>query len=484
MHKKKHPHWYWPPHHHKHYRYDRYGKYGKYKRYGPRGKLFLRAVGLLFMFVLCSVCSVVGLGMFYVGPRLSVPGVDESLVGYYVEAGGSWEGVGGWVESMHQDPEGRLWESVTIADESGRILVDPRGGRVGEMLTEKELRKGTPIEVEGRRVGTVVVSRPLYLLPSLLVLNPLVLAGLAVGLTALLVGAIVSRHITAPIADIIEAAEALASGDMGARVNVRGNRHDEVSMLARTFNEMADSLQKQAQDLQRVDEMRRNLTADIAHELRTPLTIMQGQLEGIQDGVYDPTPEQVESILEETRLLSRLVDDLHLLALAETGQLVMERGEVEVCGLLADAARSFRSQAQERGIAIEMHCPEGLPAVYVDPHRIQQVLGNLLGNALRYTPPGGTITLAAVPSEGQITVRVSDTGTGIPPEDLPYIFDRFWKEERSRRRTGGGAGLGLAIARQLVEAHGGSIHAESGEGQGTSVSFTLPTVDAPYPPGA
>jgi signal transduction histidine kinase len=216
------------------------------------------------------------------------------------------------------------------------------------------------------------------------------------------------------------------------------------------------------------------------HELRTPLTIIQGNLEGILDGVYQATPQHLEPILEEIRLLSRLVEDLRLLTLAEAGRLFLEQRTVDVGGLLLDTSRTFQAQADEQEIALSVQVPEQLPPALIDPQRTCQVLGNLMSNAFRHTPPGGKITLAAETGEGEksITISVSDTGPGIPAEDLPYIFDRFWKGDRSRSRASGGAGLGLAIARQLVEAQGGQIWATSDEERGTNLSFTMPVAEA------
>jgi two-component system OmpR family sensor kinase/two-component system sensor histidine kinase BaeS len=274
------------------------------------------------------------------------------------------------------------------------------------------------------------------------------------------------------------AAEAIADGDLSVRVPEPEHRPDDFGRLARSFNHMA-------QELERSDRQRRNLTADVAHELRTPLHIIQGNLEGVLDGVYEPTEEHIGATLDETRALARLVDDLRTLSLAEAGQLPLVWETVDVAGLLADVSTSFSGQAKAAGIDLRVELATGnsegtdpgstFIKITADAGRLDQVLGNLLSNALRHTPAGGAITLQGEPTHDGIRIIVRDTGQGIPAEDLPYIFDRFWRGDRSRSHTGGaGSGLGLAIARQLVYAHGGHIDVESQPGQGTTFTIELP----------
>ena len=334
--------------------------------------------------------------------------------------------------------------------------------------------------------------------------------GLSLALPLLAVGLAVRtfRGIARPLADVMAAADAVAQGDLSVRVPVHGR--GEFDRLAESFNRMVE-------ELERADQQRRNLTADVAHELRTPLHIIQGNLEGILDDVYEPTAEHIGATLDETRSLARLVDDLRTLSLAEAGQLPLVWEPVDVIELLADVGTSFSGQAEAAGIdlrvepalpvpstvegpvpsTVEGSLPNGADGdpstmtVTADVGRLDQVLGNLIANALRYTPAGGTITLRAEPvlspstslgidsAEGPVQdgvrITVCDTGEGIPAEDLPYIFDRFWRGDRSRSHAGGaGSGLGLAIARQLVWAHGGRIGVESQPGQGTTFTVELP----------
>lgn len=279
------------------------------------------------------------------------------------------------------------------------------------------------------------------------------------------------RRIAMPLAGVMDAADAVAEGDLSARVPVPDHGPDEFSHLALSFNRMAE-------ELQRADQQRRNLTADVAHELRTPLQIIQGNLEGVLDDVYEPTDEHVSATLDEVRLLTRLVEDLRTLSLAESGQLALVWETVDVAELLADVNTSFSGQAEAADIdvRVEVQGDSEQMAVAADAGRLDQVLGNLMANALRHTPRGGTVTLRAEPIEGGVRITVRDTGEGIPSEDLPYVFDRFWRGDRSRSHAGGaGSGLGLAIARQLVQAQGGRISVQSQVGQGTTFAIELPT---------
>jgi signal transduction histidine kinase len=282
------------------------------------------------------------------------------------------------------------------------------------------------------------------------------------------IGALAFRSLGTPLVNIMAAADAVAEGDLSTRVEEKGP--GEFRRLAHSFNRMAEGLEQ-------ADVQRRNLTADVAHELRTPLHILQGNLEGILDGVYQPTAEHIEAMLDETRMLSRLVDDLQTLSLAEAGQLHLKMEPVDVVELLADASTSFSGPAEAAEIDLQIQTigvPEEL-VILGDVERLDQVISNLIGNALRHTSAGGNILLSVAANPNGVQILVRDSGEGIPPEDLPYVFDRFWRGDKSRQRQSGtGSGLGLAIARQFIQAHGGEISVESQFGEGTSFIIELP----------
>ncbi len=257
----------------------------------------------------------------------------------------------------------------------------------------------------------------------------------------------------------------LGRGDLSQRVSA--STRDEVGQLGRTFNSMAEGLE-------RAEQQRRNLMADVAHELRTPLTNVQGYLEAVKDGLLQPDVDTIETILQQVLYLTRLVEDLRLLALAEAGALRVEVEPDSLGDLLQRSVEAIRPRAQSRGVALSLDLPSGLPLVEMDRTRIAQVVGNLLENAIVHTPEGGQVTVVAVADARSARVTVADSGEGVPPEELSRIFERFHRADPSRSRATGGAGLGLTIAKQLVEAHGGTIRAESGPGPGSRFIFELP----------
>jgi signal transduction histidine kinase len=271
------------------------------------------------------------------------------------------------------------------------------------------------------------------------------------------------RRMFTPLDELFHASERVANGDYSVRVEEKGP--PELYSLMRSFNSMAERLQIN-------DQQRRNMLADVSHELRTPITVIQGNVEGILDGLYPADEARLKSIIEETQILSRLVDDLRTLALAESGALHLKREPTNLTELIRDAVSGLESQAKEKDIRIEMSL-EGEEDANIDPQRVREVLTNLLSNALRYTPRGGEInvrlTEAGAGAERSVTISVEDNGPGIEPADLLHVFERFYKSSDS-----GGMGLGLSIAKYLVEAHGGKIWAESEVGKGTKISFSIP----------
>lgn len=268
------------------------------------------------------------------------------------------------------------------------------------------------------------------------------------------------RRTGGPLRAVMEAADQVAGGNYEVRVHEGGP--PPIRALTRAFNTMTSRLQQQ-------DRQRRDLMADVAHELRTPLTVMQGRLEGMIDGVYPLDADHLALALDETRLLSRLVEDLRTLALSESGALKLEREATDVAALARDAASAFAAPSAERGVSLDVIAAEPV-SLEVDPVRIRQVLSNLLANALGHTPPGGSIVVRADRAPEGVVLQVADTGSGMTAAELERAFDRFHKGPESR-----GAGLGLAIARSLVAAHGGALRATSEPGHGTTMRVTLPT---------
>ncbi len=417
------------------------------------------------------------------GKGLRAERLAPEFAAYYARTG-SWEGVAEWMAGL---PDGQLGgrgqgrgqgqgqgqgsgssaDWLLLADANGRVVADSQNELVGERLSDADLAAGVPIEVEGRQVGTLLVAAERTVLESpeteflRQVNRSLLWAGLAAAVVALVLGLLLARQLTAPLRALTDAAHRLAEGDL-PQVVVRGQ--DEIGELGQAFNQMARSLARQ-------ETLRRNMMADIAHELRTPLTVIRGDLEALLDGVFEPTPEALASLQEETLLLGRLVDDLRALALAEAGQLQLAWEPADLADLLQGVVDSFDLQAEAQGQSLILNLPPELPQVQADPQRVRQVVANLVSNALRHAPESGRVLVAAAPHPEGVQISVVDDGPGIASEDLPHVFDRFWRGGKPRIE---GSGLGLAIARELVRAHGGRIWVESEPGQGTSFSFTLP----------
>lgn len=282
-----------------------------------------------------------------------------------------------------------------------------------------------------------------------------------VGLGALFVTVRIFRRAAEPVGEVIDAAQRVADGDYAIRVQERGPR--EVRALTRAFNAMTTRLQAN-------DSQRRQMLADISHDLRTPLTVIQGNLEGMLDGVYPLDRAHVEPVLDETRQLARLIQDVRTMALTEAGALQLHKEPTDLAALVYETTALFRAQAKGAGIILQTETAAELPNVNCDPARVRQILENLIANALQFTARDGTISVTCARYDNKnVTLAVNDTGRGIAPQDLPHIFDRFYKA-----RDSGGSGLGLAIAKQLVQLHDGEIFAESELNRGTTIRFTLP----------
>jgi two-component system sensor histidine kinase BaeS len=291
--------------------------------------------------------------------------------------------------------------------------------------------------------------------------------GISAG-AALILAVLVAVQMTRPLRGLATAAGAVAEGRLDVRVPAQGS--DEMRCLGQAFNAMAQSLELQ-------EHQRRSLMTDIAHELRTPLSILQGNLEAMRDDILEPSQEQLAILHEETLALSRVIDDLRTLSLAEAGQLKLERRSTDIGQLVRRLAAEMEARARERDIRLQVQTPADIVPAMADADRIAQVIRNLLDNALHYTPTGGKVELVVTGGAGEAMLSVIDTGSGIAPEDLPHVFDRFYRADPSRSRVSGGSGLGLAIVRQLVEVHGGSVWAESEPGRGSAFHVSLPAAD-------
>lgn len=404
------------------------------------------------------------------------------LLSYYYELQDSWIGVG---EFLTTELTFRIDEQVIevreiylisgpfcLANEENRVFVATTQERVGTNLSPEELVEGIPIETEKGVVGTLWLGE----LGSLLdpaeqeflssVLRSSLFGGAIASGIALLISVFLISQVSSPLRILSRATERIAEGDLPEEVGLRS--HDEFGNLGNSFNRMLANLR-------RSETIRQTMTADIAHELRTPVTIIQGNLEAILDGIYQPTQETIAPIYEETLHVGKLIDDLRDLALAEAGELRLERTATDLAELAHQVIDTV-SSSLERGPSLRVVASPGLPAVSIDRMRIRQVLANLLSNALRFTPEDGAISIQLRRVGDEMEICVEDTGPGIDPEDLPHLFERFYRSDRARTRSvgGGGSGLGLAIARQWVEAHRGTISAANRPEGGASFTLRLP----------
>jgi two-component system sensor histidine kinase BaeS len=365
--------------------------------------------------------------------------------------------------------------TMRLLDAGGHVVWDPSAGPAGRMATIHRAMMGNPalgptrrlpIVIGQTRVGTAVVREPILgVLPQDVafrssVNRTLLLGGVVAAVVALSLGFVLARRATAPARELTRAARALASGDHAERVDF--DAKDELGEMARAFNAMADTIEQE-------DELRRSFASEVAHELRTPLAILQTQVEGMQDGVVGADDAALESLHEETLRLSRLVADLETLASADAARFSLRLQHTSLRSLLEDACAEFQGPFAAESVSLTTSLDDAL--VDVDPTRIHQVVSNLLSNALKFTPAGGEVRLSSETRANVAVVRVSDTGAGIVPSDVEHVFDRFFRGSGVRT---GGSGIGLAVARELVLAHGGSIQVESTAGIGTTFTVRIP----------
>ena len=301
----------------------------------------------------------------------------------------------------------------------------------------------------------------------------LTLAALAAFVVAVLVSVFVSKQVVAPVREMMAASQSITEGHYSERIRLTGNPSkgelDELAQLALSFNQMAARLEQ-------TETMRRQLIGDVTHELQTPLTAIKGSMEGLIDGVLPVEDATYQQIYREADRLQKLVDDLQELSRVEAGAYELNHHQLSVSELVMATVARLGRQFEEKGVTLDTDVSTELPFITGDKDRLGQVLLNLVGNALQYTPPGGRVQISARQQGNEVHVAVSDTGMGISPEHLPHLFTRFYRVDRSRSRAGGGSGIGLTITKHLVEAHSGRIRAESpGPGKGSTFTFTLPT---------
>jgi signal transduction histidine kinase len=443
--------------------------------------LLLRAFGIVVFLtaVLILFVSAFAIGMntrhnpFYLSPTAVL------LETYYL-GHGSWQGVQVVVEERANTAIRVLqpdWQQTILLDNNGRVILDKglvNNSQTGTIYILKPGEIEHPLYVNGEWVGTLIVQENSSPNPWRLIitmLGPAIVISIFLGILTLIIGLLLMRRMVDPLAEVIAASKAVSQGDLTARVPVR-TRHDDLSELSEHFNHMAD-------ELERSDLQRRNLLADLAHELRTPITILRGRLEGILDRVYPPDDAHIAPALEETYLLERLVEDLRLLSLAESNQLHFEMKPVRLNEMVETILGLFSAQAEESKISLHLETETNLPDVMLDPQRFQQVIGNLIDNALRYSPEGSSIDISIIHQDNTIKITIADMGSGIPEDELPYVFDRFWRGEKSRARSTGGAGLGLSIARKLIETQNGRITVQNRSPRGLEVSIELPITSTP-----
>jgi signal transduction histidine kinase len=398
-------------------------------------------------------------------------------LGQYYQSYGSWADIEAIVIANRQpyNKNHRGWMQVIVTDTNGVVVVGVGRYQPGESLNENELATAVPIEINGEVVGYALLPSPPGQGPAApdspesrfvsAVRRAIWFSLLGAAVIALLLGVLLARTISRPVQELTQATHRVAQGDLNHEVPIR--TRDEIGELATSFNQMTAHLAQ-------ANQLRRQMTADIAHDLRTPTSVIMGYTEALSDGVLPGSPEIYRVMHQEVQYLNHLIEDLRTLSLADAGELPLMPQAIAPYDLLERAAVAHSIQASKQGVTLHLEQPAAnLPLIQVDPDRMAQVLSNLLSNALRYTPDGGRITLSAVQNQRDVQLKVQDTGSGIAPEELPHIFRRFYRSDKSRPQNGE-SGLGLAIARSIVEAHGGRITAVSTLGQGTTFTISLP----------
>ncbi|MEW6217052.1 MAG: ATP-binding protein [Candidatus Bipolaricaulota bacterium] len=388
----------------------------------------------------------------------------RNLIARYPSQRGNLEGIGQFLEGGPR-PLG-----FVLTDPQGRVVLARDESLIGRTLPRQELAAGTAIELPDGTRWTLVPETPSP--PNPLhdrfmgaVNYALWIAGTAAAGIALIFASFLLRHVTGPLRRLSAAARKIADGDLAARVEEVSE--DELGNLSRSFNAMAVSLEE-------AERSKRQMIADVAHELRTPITVLRTAVEGFEDGVLEPTPENLAALKDKIHLTARLIDDLQQLALADMGRLSLHQEPFPLGEVIADIAGLIGPQLEDGGIRLSRAVPPDLPPVSGDRQRVQQVLLNLFANAIRHTPPGGEIAVtASLHEDSMVLVSLCNSGTGLSREDEARLFDRFYRGAEARA-SGSGAGLGLSVAKAIVEAHGGRIWAENCSTGGACFHCTLP----------
>ena len=447
-----------------------------------RIKLFLSFL-LIILVAVAGVAWIVQQGAarevraFMFGGGMGVLSEMQATLETYYAENGSWDGVQTVLSTAQAHGRGMgqggmMNQRFIVANAQSEVVADSAGTAVGTSLTASELNAATTLESDGETVGYLVAQGGMgytqgdetYLVTRLN--QAALIAGAVAGGLALILAVLLAMQLLRPVRDLTRAAKQMAQGDLSQRVPVKGK--DELAELGRMFNFMAGSLQQ-------AEESRKAMTADIAHELRTPLAVQRANLEALQDGIYPLSADNLQPVLEQNRMLTRLVDDLRTLALADAGQLTLERAPTDLSGLLQGVIERFQPQANGQGVRLVLEMTKThLPLLDLDAIRVEQILTNLLSNGLRYTPQDGTIRVGVQGQGPEVDVTVRDSGPGIPEESLPFVFERFYRADKARARAEGGSGLGLAIARQLARAHGGELSAANHPEGGAAFTLRLP----------
>lgn len=444
--------------------------------------LFVGVIGALLVAIIVQQRAQTAFNQFVLDRNQQI--LVDSLIQYY-QSNGGWNGIAESLAALQNPPQrpprrGDIerytspdWINIILVSQDKTILYSPLGEQIGQLVKSRDLNNAVPLENAGENIGWLLLAsgRRAFVPDSAESIflrnlnNAALLSALIASLLALGLGSLLAFTLTRTLLELKVAANEIAKGKFGGQVKVRSK--DELGELAESFNQMS-------LELDQATQARRQMTADIAHDLRSPLSVISGYAEALSDGKIPGDAEIYNVLYQQTRHLNRLVEDLRTLSLADAGELPLTIQAIDPGSLIKRTASAFAGQAEAKKINLKIEIEPDLPEVQVDVERMAQVLGNLMGNALRYTPINGQIYLSAIKNDRRIILGIQDTGPGIAADDLPYIFERSYRGDKARQQVEGETGLGLAIAKSLVEAQGGEIVVESEVGAGTKFSIVLP----------